>query len=103
MAPLQGSGESLGSNAAQTVTDNFQQFAKNGWDAPWRSGKMCKTLEAKQEFALELATDKTASFIRVTQTESLKSQNEVSDFTRWLHIWEVSDVEKFFLAHQTQT
>ena len=56
--------------------------------------KKCTTLEAKREFELKLATDKIASFIRVTQTESLKSQSEVSDVTGWLHIWEVA-VEKF--------
>ena len=65
-------GESLGRNAAQVVTDNVKRFSKNGWDAPW---------EAKREFAPQLATDKIASFIRVTQTESLKSHNEVSDVT----------------------
>ena len=76
-------GEALGRNAAQAVTDNVKRFAKNGWDAPMEEWKKCKTWEAKREFALKLATDKTASFIRVTQTESLKSQSEVSDVTGW--------------------
>ena len=39
--------------------------------------KKCKTWEAQRDFALKHATDKAASFIRVTQTEALKSQNEV--------------------------
>ena len=72
-------GEPLGRNAAQAVTDNVKRFAKNGWDAPMEERKKCKTKEAKREFALKLATDKTVSFIRVTQTESLESQSEVSD------------------------
>ena len=87
--------EPFGRNAAQAVTDNVKRFAKNGWDAPMEEWKMCKTWEAKREFALKLATDKTVSFIRVTQTESLKSNSEVSDVTRWLHIWEIADVETF--------
>ena len=84
-------GEALGRNAAQAVTDNVKRFAKNGWDAPMEECKKCNTWEAKREFALKLATDKTASFIRVTQTEPLKSQIEVSDVTGWLHIWEIAD------------
>ena len=31
----------------------------------------------------------------MTQTESLKSQSEVSDVTNRLHIWEIADVEQF--------
>ena len=31
----------------------------------------------------------------MTQTESLKSNSEVSDVTRWLHIREIADVETF--------
>ena len=57
--------------------------------------KKCKTWEAKREVALKLATDKTASFIRVTQSEPLKGRSEVSDVTGWLHIWEIADVDKF--------
>ena len=57
--------------------------------------KKCKTWDAKRESALKLATDKTASFIRVTQTEALKSQSEVSDVTEWLHMWEIAHVDKF--------
>ena len=87
--------EALGRNAAQAVTDSVKRFAKNGFDAPMEEWKKCKTWEAKREFALKLATDKTASFIHVTQTEALKSQTEVSDVTGWLHIWEIADVEKF--------
>ena len=79
-------GEPLGKNAAQAVTDNVKRFAKNSWHAPME-WKECKTWEAKREFALKLATDKTASFIRVTQTESLQSKSEVSDVTAWVHIW----------------
>ena len=56
----------------QAVTDNVKRFAKNGWDAPMEEWKKCKTWEAKREFTLKLATDKTASLIRVTHTESLK-------------------------------
>ena len=56
---------------------------------------MCKTSEAKREFALKLATDKTASFLRVTQTEALRSQSEVSDVIGWLQMWDIADVEKF--------
>ena len=56
---------------------------------------MCKTWEAKREIALKLATNKTASFTCVTQTESLKSNSEVSDVNWWLHIWEIADVGKF--------
>ena len=86
------------------MTDSVKRFVKNGWDAPMEEWNKCKTWEAKREFALKLATDKTASFIRVTQTEALKSQSEVSDVTGWLHIlgncWrgKVS-----FTALQTQT
>ena len=87
--------EALGRNAAQAVTGSVKRFAKNGWDAPMEEWKKCNTWEAKREFALKLATDKTASFIRVTQTEALKRQSEVSDVTGWLHIWEIADVAKF--------
>ena len=87
--------DALGKNAAQPVTDSVKRFAKNGCDAPMEEWKKCRTWEAKREFALKLATDKTASFIRVTQTEALKSQSEVSDVTGWLHIWEIAGVEKF--------
>lgn len=80
-------GDALGRNAAQAVTDSVMRFAKNGWDAPMEEWKKCKTWEAKREFALKLATDKTASFIRVTQTEALRSQSEVSDV-----IWVAANV-----------
>ena len=49
----------------------------------------CKTWEAKREFALKLATDKTASFIRVTQTEALRSQSEVSNNVIWVAAWDI--------------
>ena len=64
--------EPLGRNAAEAVTDNVKRFAKNGWDARMEEWKKCQTWEAEGEFALKLAMDNTASFIRVTQTESLK-------------------------------
>ena len=79
----------------KAVTDSVMRFAKNGWDAPMEEWKKCKTWEAKREFALKLATDKTASFIRVTQTEALRSQSEVSDVIGWLQMWDVAGVEKF--------
>ena len=77
-------GEALGRNAAQAVTDSVKRFAKHGWDAPMEEWKKCKTSRVR-----------TATFIPVTQTESLESQSEVSDVTGWLHIWEIADVEKF--------
>ena len=88
-------GDALGRNAAQAVTDSVMRFAKIGWDAPVEEWKKCKTWEAKRELALKLATDKTASFIRVTQTEALRSQSEVSDVIVWLQMWDIADVEKF--------
>ena len=88
-------GDALGRNAAQAVTDSVMRFAKNVWDAPMEEWKKCKTWEAKREFALKLATDKTASFIRVTQTEALRSQSEVSNVVGWLQMWDSADVEKF--------
>ena len=45
--------------------ENVKRFAKNGW--------------AKRGIALKLATDKIASFMRVTQTESLRSQSGVCE------------------------
>ena len=66
------------------MTDSVKRFAKHGWDAPMEEWKKCKTSRVR-----------TASFIRVTQTESLESQSEVSDVTGWLHIWEIADVGKF--------
>ena len=83
--------EPLGKNAAQAVTDNVERFAKNGWDAPMAEWKKCETWQAKREFPLKHAIEKTASFIRVTQTESLKNQSEVSEVTGKLHIWEIAD------------
>ena len=77
-------GEALGRNAAHAVTDSVKRFAKHGCDAPMEEWKKCKRSRVR-----------TASFIRVTRTESLESQNEVSDVTGWLHIWEIADVEKF--------
>ena len=89
--------EPLGRNAAQAVTDNVKRFAKNRMVGTrrWRSGRSARPGKQNEEFALKLATDKTASFIRVTQTESLKNQGQVSDVTGWLHIWEIADVDKF--------
>ena len=77
-------GEALGRNAAHAVTDSVKRFAKHGWDAPMEEWKKCKRSRVR-----------TANFIRVTRTESLESQSEVSDVTGWLHNWEVADVEKF--------
>ena len=79
--------DALGRNAAQAVTDSVMRFAKNGWDAPMEEWKKCKTWDAKRQFALKLATDKTASFIRVTQTDALRSQSDVSDV-----IWVAANV-----------
>ena len=95
--------DALGKNAAQPVTDSVKRFAKNGCDAPMEEWKKCKTWEAKREFALKLATDKTASFIRVTQTEALKSQSEVSDVTGWLTFGKLLTWESSLIARQTQT
>ena len=80
--------DALGRNAAQSRGRQRHAVCKECLGrADGGVEEKCKTWEAKREFALKLATDKTASFIRVTQTEALRSQSEVSDV-----IWVAANV-----------
>ena len=69
-------GEPLGKNAAQAVTDNVKRFAKTGWDAPVEVEEV-QDLGSKTRVRTEARDHKIASFIRVTQAESLNSQSAV--------------------------